>query len=111
MAKIWYVKEGTRPHNAISGPELNFKDCIELFGEFNITYYGKEPPEFKSEREDLTPYREPNKVFIEVGSDELSTINNKKIGFIQPFQNEGFYLVALNYSDVKNILKKQRLGN
>jgi len=107
MAKIWYVNEGSRPHNAKPGPELDFKKCIELFGERSITYYGKEPPEFKSEREDLTPYRDPNKVFIEVSSNELSAINNKKIGFIQPFQNESFYLVALNYSDVKNILEKQ----
>jgi len=99
MAKIWYVKEGSRPNNAVLGGELSVDQCINLFRNFEIQYLRQEPPEFKSDRNDLTEYRGHKFVVIEVDSNEAA--QNKS-----PFDKEGFYLVVdLTPDKARNILK------
>jgi len=101
MAKIWYVKEGLRPNNAIAGPELTLDQCIKLFQGFEFKYLAEQPPEFPSDRNDLTQIRDPRWVVLEIYSSEAS--ENKL-----RFDKEGFYLVAdLIPNEAHNILKRK----
>lgn len=99
MAKIWYVKEGSQPTHGGPDAELSLDQCIKLLAGFQIKYLGKAPPPFKSGRDNLTAYLEPQNVVIEVDSNEAA--QNKS-----PFDKEGFYLVVdLTPNKARNILK------
>ena len=102
MAKIWYVREGSRPNNSIAGPELSLDQCIRLFSGFKITYCEQEPPESPSNRNDLTEVRNPNYVCIEIDSKEAT--QNKS-----PFDKAGFYFVFdLRPDKARDILEQDK---
>jgi len=99
MSKIWYVKGGPRPNNAVPGGELSLDQYRNLFGCFEIKYLGQEPPEIRSDRDNLTEVRKPKYVVIEVDTHEAA--QNKS-----PFDKEGFYLVLdLTPDKARNILE------
>jgi len=101
MAKIWYVKDGARPNNAIAGPQLSLDQCITLFRAFEIKYLGPKPPEFSSNRNNFTEYRDHKYVVLEIDSSEA--VQNKPT-----FDKEGFYLVVgMTPGEAGNILKQE----
>ena len=101
MAKIWYVREGPRPNNASTGPQLSLDRCITLFRAFEIKYLGLKPPEFSSNRNNFVEYRDPNYVVLEIDSSEA--VQNKPT-----FNKEGFYLVVgLRPGEAGTILKQE----
>lgn len=59
MAKIWYVREGSRPNNCVEGPEINLEAAIGLCCANSVKYLGAQPPEFPTNDETLTSVRDP----------------------------------------------------
>lgn len=70
MARIVYLREGVGPDRMTYGADIPITDLLGWLGDRTTNYTGLEIPTIPTDRLDLTPFRDPNHVFVYVISAE-----------------------------------------
>ena len=83
MAKIYYLREGSGPERIIEDLDISLEKLMMKVGNRTAKFVGNQPPTYPTEREDLTPYRDPSRTLAQIAAGE---VNNK-------FPKEGLYLL------------------
>ncbi len=83
MAKLLYLKEGQGPERLRSGPEITVDLVLSKVAGRKVQYAGPTPPHFPIAGLDLTAYRDPICVLVDVSASELNDV----------FDKPGYYLL------------------
>jgi hypothetical protein len=83
MANVFFVKEGKEEDRLVQRKDVNIERILEIFTKDRLHYAGGNIPMVDTDREDLTPYRDPIYVYIKISSNEAS----------QTGLSEGYYFV------------------